>query len=148
MIRFFHSNRRSCSNFHALTSQPGADRQIDDTVNSIKEQIRLACYGSKDLVQLAATQSGVKDKIAQHWIEVLLDKARQRQQELLFDRETRDPKLNERMSKKDRKDLKEKIKRTIQTELWSWIVTQPPSSFEKLAENDRGCFLSSSVLFV
>lgn len=106
-------------------------------MESIKDQLRLACYGSKDLVQLAATQTGVKDKISQYWIEVLVAKAQEEQHKKLFDRTMRDPILNTRMKKEERSKKREEIKRDIQDDLYKWIVKQPPESFEKLAKDDR-----------
>jgi hypothetical protein len=40
----------------------------------VKAQIRLACYGKWEDVQLNMSESGVKDKISQHWIEMMLNK--------------------------------------------------------------------------
>jgi hypothetical protein len=122
------------NNYH---SQPGRPRRIYETVDSIKAQFRLACYGSKDLVQQAARQTGVKDKISQYWIDILLAKAQEEQHKMLVNRSTRDPIFNTRMEPEDRSRMREQIKRNIQTKLYKWVVKQPPDSYEKLLQNDR-----------
>lgn len=40
------------------------------------EQIRLSTYGVEARVEALQTSTGVKDKIAQYWIEILIGRAR------------------------------------------------------------------------
>lgn len=45
------------------------------------EQLRLATYGVASHVTALQTKTGTKDKIAQHWIDMLIQKARDKQAE-------------------------------------------------------------------
>ncbi|KAJ6583705.1 hypothetical protein B0H10DRAFT_1833406, partial [Mycena sp. CBHHK59/15] len=47
------------------------------TKATLEEQIRLAMYGVEAPISRLQTATGVKDKVAQHWIDILLEKARQ-----------------------------------------------------------------------
>ncbi|TEB15367.1 hypothetical protein FA13DRAFT_1876169 [Coprinellus micaceus] len=117
--------------------KPGTNRKINDTVSSIEAQLRLACYGAKETIKMAATQSGVKDKISQYWIDRLLQMAKEKHTVMLKNRSTRDPRLNEVIPvREDRKRLVNGIKRGIQTDLWNWLVKQPAESYAKLAPSD------------
>ncbi len=62
-------------NSTCLYTQTGLPRSAAETLASIREQLRLATYGVAAHVEELQTKSGVKDKIAQHWIAILLAKA-------------------------------------------------------------------------
>lgn len=47
----------------------------------VAEQIELAMHGVAKSVEKRQTATGTKDKIAQYWIDILLDKARQMKSE-------------------------------------------------------------------
>ncbi|KAJ7488709.1 hypothetical protein B0H11DRAFT_2405755 [Mycena galericulata] len=97
----------------------------------------MACLGNKSAVEESQTLSGVKDKISQHWIKLLLEEAKDLHQIQLSTRETRDPRFNDTKFKGDaRNALKIQIKRQIQQKLWDHLVQQP-YEFVPLLENDR-----------
>ncbi|KAL0064675.1 hypothetical protein AAF712_008373 [Marasmius tenuissimus] len=58
----------------------GTPRNVHEIRSCVLEQIKLASFGVKDPVESLQTKTGVKDKIAQHWIDILLAEARKRQQ--------------------------------------------------------------------
>ncbi|KAJ7795971.1 hypothetical protein B0H14DRAFT_2391105 [Mycena olivaceomarginata] len=92
---------------------PGVPRDKMGTVQIIRWQIWTACSGDKSAVETSYSQTGIKDKIAQHWIQTLLKCRR-----------------SARLLKGDaRKSVKQEILRMIQLELWDWVVSQPNESF-------------------
>ncbi|KAL0563008.1 hypothetical protein V5O48_019070 [Marasmius crinis-equi] len=60
--------------------QPGTPRNVHDIRQCVLEQLRLASLGIKDRVETLQTESGVKDKMSLHWISILLEEARKRQE--------------------------------------------------------------------
>ncbi|KAJ7099940.1 hypothetical protein B0H15DRAFT_771035 [Mycena belliarum] len=58
-------------------SPPGRPRNVEDIRNCVLEQISLATYGVAARVEELQTATGTKDKIAQHWINILIEKARE-----------------------------------------------------------------------
>ncbi|KAG6818880.1 hypothetical protein H0H93_000679 [Arthromyces matolae] len=118
--------------------QPGEPRKKIETIETIKSQVRLACLGVREPVQTLSTQTGVKDKIATYWIEILLAKAQAAQKIRIKDISSRDHRLNDKkIGKEARKEIKESITRSIQNELWDWVLSQPEASYNKLASDDR-----------
>ncbi|KAI0697348.1 hypothetical protein BC835DRAFT_1405669 [Cytidiella melzeri] len=108
---------------------PGTPRNADDTACVIREQLRVACRGNKDAVQSIQTRTGVKDKLAQFWVEHLLASAREQQDHLLKDPPTRDSRLNDKGLKGDaRKAVRLEVIDTIQDSLWNWFVDLPPEA--------------------
>ncbi|KAI0682681.1 hypothetical protein BC835DRAFT_1424141 [Cytidiella melzeri] len=108
---------------------PGTPRNADDTACVIREQLRVACRGNKDAVQSIQTRTGVKDKLAQFWVEHLLASAREQQDHLLKDPPTRDSRLNNKGLKGDaRKAVRLEVIDTIQDSLWNWFVDLPPEA--------------------
>ncbi|KAJ6550496.1 hypothetical protein DFH09DRAFT_1248846 [Mycena vulgaris] len=93
-----------------LSLQPGVPCQNDVTIQVIRWQVWMACLDNKSGLEASYTSTGVKDKISQHWISELLEKAK-------------------------RAALKSQIKYRIQQELWDWVVQQP-NEFIPLPEND------------
>jgi hypothetical protein len=59
--------------------QPGQPRNVEDIRSCVLAQIRLATYGVATHVEALQTSTGTKDKIAQHWIDILIQKARETQ---------------------------------------------------------------------
>lgn len=97
-------------------------------MQTLREQLRLACLGNKDVVQQLQTQTGVKDKVAQFWIEHLLALAREQQDVCMKDTVTRDPRLNDKAIKGDaRKTIKLQITAVIQDDLWNRLLELPPN---------------------
>ncbi|KAJ7792622.1 hypothetical protein B0H14DRAFT_3094163 [Mycena olivaceomarginata] len=102
---------------------PGTPRKPEETVVKIKEQIRAACRGVATAVEVLQTESGVKDKIAMHWIEQLIEKARAINQERVFNHDTRDARLNDSKIKGPaREKIKQEIIDKTQEELFAWIL--------------------------
>jgi hypothetical protein len=97
----------------------------------------MACLGNKSALDASYTLTGVKDKISQHWISVLLEKAKAAHLEQLSNKDTRDSRLNNPQLKgEERIALKANIKHRIQKELWDWVIQQP-GEFILLPANDR-----------
>ncbi|KAK7040964.1 hypothetical protein R3P38DRAFT_3452826 [Favolaschia claudopus] len=112
--------------------KPGNPRTPAATVRTIKRQIWAACTGVRDAVDEFQTSTGVKDKTALFWIEKLILKARELQQE----RFKTDPRLKDKKIKGDaRKAIKIRIKDHIQWQLYSWVLLQPADRVEKLPRN-------------
>ncbi|KAJ7893949.1 hypothetical protein B0H14DRAFT_3125733 [Mycena olivaceomarginata] len=96
----------------------------------------MACLGNKSALDASYTLTGVKDKISQHWISVLLEKAKAAHLEQLSNKDTRDSRLNNSQLKgEERIALKANIKHRIQKELWDWVIQQP-GEFILLPAND------------
>ncbi|KAJ6473049.1 hypothetical protein C8R45DRAFT_1054844 [Mycena sanguinolenta] len=126
------THRETNEGYHALFA-PGTPRKPEETVAKIKEQIRAACRGVATAVEVLQTESGVKDKIAMHWIEQLIEKARGVNQEQVFNRNTRDPRLNDsRIKGPVRETIKQEILDKIQEELFTWVIIQPPDRYAEL----------------
>ncbi|KAI0359548.1 hypothetical protein OH77DRAFT_1472817 [Trametes cingulata] len=69
--------RESDDGYHELYTCGSAHRTVSDTRSEVQEQLRLACLGVEKPISNMQTRTGVKDKIACHWIEKLLARARQ-----------------------------------------------------------------------
>ena len=122
-----------------IVAQPGEPRTPAQTLEVIKRQIQTACLGVQDHVDAIQTATGIKDKIAVHWMEKLVTMARERQNSLINNQTTRDIRLNSnRLKGKDREDLKQALKEQIQQDLYSWVIMQPPDRFEKLGAENPG----------
>lgn len=129
-----------------LSSQAGEGRTPQGTVETIERQISVACLGVKEAVEKIQTETGVKDKTANFWIEQLLDKARKAQDDQLFNRAIRDPRLNDAKTKgATREDIKQAIKLNIQKELLDWVVRQPAGRFALLDQDSREFEFESKV---
>ncbi|KAK0421515.1 hypothetical protein EV421DRAFT_1894749 [Armillaria borealis] len=135
------SNEQKESNevYEALY-HPGDPRTCEQTIQSIRWQVWLACSGNQEAVRNASSTSGVKDKISQHWIEILLAKAKAAQQDRVKNVETRDPRLNNPALKgANCKAVITALVDEIQQELWDWCVQQPRDSYESLSPDDPTC---------
>ncbi|KAF8994433.1 hypothetical protein BDZ89DRAFT_1179858 [Hymenopellis radicata] len=103
--------KESVEGYEALF-HPGVPRECEKTISVIRKQIWLACHGDQGGIGQAILNAKLKN------------------------RETRDQRLNERMSREDRKSLTEEITATVGTELWEWVVRQPQDDYEQLAVDD------------
>jgi len=82
------------------------------------------------------TSTGIKDRVAQFWIEVVLLRAQAERKQRVNDKTTRDTFLNDKTIKGgERKALKEQIVVDIQRETWEWLVCQPSESLDKNCGN-------------
>ncbi|KAI0364688.1 hypothetical protein BV20DRAFT_955723 [Pilatotrama ljubarskyi] len=119
----------------------GTQRTTEKTVSAIREQLLAACLGVQEGVDQLQTKTGIKDKITQYWIDQLIPKARSMQHVRLVELESRDVRLhNPSLKGDDRKALKDEIKKEIQSELFGWLIEQPPHTFSMipLSEASRG----------
>ncbi|KAJ6541283.1 hypothetical protein B0H10DRAFT_2392153 [Mycena sp. CBHHK59/15] len=57
----------------------GAPRNVEEIRTCVLEQLRLATRGIAAHIEALQTSTGTKDKIAQHWIEILITKSRELQ---------------------------------------------------------------------
>ncbi|KAJ7683329.1 hypothetical protein B0H17DRAFT_1137819 [Mycena rosella] len=59
--------------------EAGAPRNVEEIKACVLEQLRLATRGIASHVEALQTSTGTKDKIVQHWIEILIAKSREMQ---------------------------------------------------------------------
>ncbi|KAJ7302555.1 hypothetical protein DFH08DRAFT_926143 [Mycena albidolilacea] len=131
------SHRETDTGYHALFS-PGKPRTPEETITRIKQQIKAACLGVESAVETLQTETGVNDKIAAHWIRLLITKARDIQQDKVYNRTTRDPRLNDKHIKGvEREQIKQAIIAEIQNELFAWVILQPEDRYQALSEESR-----------
>ncbi len=81
-----------------ITFQPAAPRSGENILGEVKNQVKLACLGIAQNVQIEQTKTGVKDAYTQHWIDDLIGRAR-----------------------KLRNDYPERTTTEIQNELLVWV---------------------------
>jgi hypothetical protein len=96
---------------NCASKQRGTLRTADGTRAEIEEQIRTACYGVASNVEKLQTATGTKDKIAQYWIEILLQKARE---------------------KKTQPNPEKKSPKQLAEELYEWFKDQPGEKLNPL----------------
>ncbi|KAL6299568.1 hypothetical protein BKA93DRAFT_742110 [Sparassis latifolia] len=129
-------DRETDEGYHAHF--PGIPRTPEKTWHIIQQQFRTACLGVQDAVDAIQTSTGVKDKIATYWIEQLIGKARELQHTRISNKATHDERLNARISKHARAQLKLDLKREIQDELMNWVISQPTESYANLSPDHPG----------
>ena len=56
--------------------QPGEARTSEKTLRHVEAQVQIACLGVAERVKELQTSTGIKDTFTQHWIEELIDRAR------------------------------------------------------------------------
>ncbi|KAJ7144573.1 hypothetical protein C8R44DRAFT_602437 [Mycena epipterygia] len=126
------AERETDEGYHAQF-EPGIPRTPEETVQTIKDQIFTACLGVQDAVDAIHTRTGVKDKTAVFWIDQLIDKARKVQHERISDPRTRDARFNDtNLTTPAKAEIKAEVKKQIQTELFDWVIMQPPERYAKL----------------
>lgn len=121
---------------NSCPTQGGKPRAAADTVASIHAQIRAAGLGVAKTVAEMQTESGVKDPLAEFWIQKLIVLAREKQQVRIRNPATRDPRLNPRRVL-NRPAIVSEIEAEIQEELMRWLVTQPDADFQCLPPDSR-----------
>lgn len=91
--------------------------------------------------------TGVKDKISEHWIAILVKRSRELQQARIYNQQTRDPRLSDKNLKgAEREELKTQILAEIQSELFNWLTQQPSHLYEALPKDSRECLLAYETL--
>lgn len=84
----------------------------------------------------------MKDKTAQFWIDQLIQKSRDLQHIRLINSGTKDRRLLDKNLKGDAlQSVKLEIKKTIQRELFDWVITQPAAEYEKLPADSCAFFV-------
>ncbi|EJD42815.1 hypothetical protein AURDEDRAFT_67175 [Auricularia subglabra TFB-10046 SS5] len=86
-------------------------RGAETTLNSVKQQFKVACDGFATNIKEEQTESGVKDRIAEYWIQQLLDRAKE-------------------LKAGDRSRSKE----SIADELLKWLYDQPGDKWNVLLD--------------
>ncbi|OBZ68616.1 hypothetical protein A0H81_11585 [Grifola frondosa] len=111
---------------------PGPPRTAVATTQAIIRQLHTAARGVSNAVSALQTQTGVKDKLAEFWIQKLLEHAGQLRGIRLQNRHTRDQRLNIPRNP-DRAKIINEIEDEIEGEMICWLMTQPPESHAALA---------------
>ncbi|KAJ6610166.1 hypothetical protein B0H10DRAFT_2293750 [Mycena sp. CBHHK59/15] len=75
------NDEKECPNGYHSFYETGQPRNVEEIRSCVLTQIRLATYGVAAHVDALQTETGTKDKIAQHWIEILIQKSREMQVE-------------------------------------------------------------------
>ncbi|KAJ7215182.1 hypothetical protein C8J57DRAFT_1600480 [Mycena rebaudengoi] len=70
---------RECPDGYHSFYEPGKPRNVLEIRHCVLEQLQLATLGVASHVEALQTQTGTKDKIAQHWIGILIQKSREMQ---------------------------------------------------------------------
>ncbi|OBZ68724.1 hypothetical protein A0H81_11403 [Grifola frondosa] len=118
------------------TYYPGPPRTAGVTTQAIIRQIHTAGRGVANAVSALQTQSGIKDKLAEFWIQKLLEHAGQLRVIRLQNRHTRDQHLNIARNP-DRAKIISEIEDEIEAEMVGWLMTQPPESYAALPVDSR-----------
>lgn len=106
---------------------------MGQTVDEIKSQIRLATTDTEGAVIEAQKKSGIKDRIAQHWIELAIVKRRELNKMRITNAQTKDPRLTTKaLTKDEREIMKLTIQKEISDEVFEWIIQQPPHQYNAL----------------
>jgi hypothetical protein len=80
----------------------------------------------------------VKDKISVHWISQLIEKAREKQREQVYNHDTRDSRLSDpKIKGEKREEIKQGILEAIQEELYNWVIIQPSHRYDALDQHSR-----------
>ncbi|KAF7975164.1 hypothetical protein HWV62_10347 [Athelia sp. TMB] len=112
---------------------PGTPREVSATVEAIEIQLFTACLGAGEPVKVLQTDTGIKDKTAQYWIDQALLRASELKRQHITDPITKDTRLKDRKLKGDaREAVKTEIALAVQKEVYSWLLQQPEKSYELL----------------
>ncbi|KAF7773556.1 hypothetical protein Agabi119p4_5723 [Agaricus bisporus var. burnettii] len=125
--------RETDEGYHALYQLPlDKVREPEKTVNIIKGQLEIAAMGVQSRVTALGTENGVKDMIAELWIPQLIQKAQEEQHSRIENEATRDSRFNMKLSQKQAREMKIKIKNEIQQDLIQWLIKQPEDRYQML----------------
>ncbi|KAJ6601678.1 hypothetical protein B0H10DRAFT_1958311 [Mycena sp. CBHHK59/15] len=73
------NEEKECPDGYHSFYQAGRPRNVEDIRSCVLSQLSLATYGVASHVDALQTSTGTKDKIAQHWIDILILKSREMQ---------------------------------------------------------------------
>ncbi|KAI0692911.1 hypothetical protein BC835DRAFT_1520799 [Cytidiella melzeri] len=119
--------------YHSLYKE-GVARTADETAREIVSQLVAATRGNEQNIEAMQTASGIKDPIAQFWIQQLIQKARSLHHKHISNAETQDSRLKDRKLKgQARQAVKNEISDNIERELVKWLTEQPAHRYSKLA---------------
>ncbi|KAJ7483006.1 hypothetical protein B0H11DRAFT_1862828 [Mycena galericulata] len=76
------NEEKECPDGYHSFYETGQPRNVEEIRSCVLAQIRLATLGIAAHVEALQTASGTKDKIAQHWIDILIQKSREMQAEM------------------------------------------------------------------
>jgi hypothetical protein len=96
-------------------------------MHAIEQQLWAACSGVQSSVDVLQTKTGVKDKIAQHWINILVPTARQLLQQALSS-----PVTSGSSNRNTSPQHKADVTAAIQQVLFRWLIQQPPERYNAL----------------
>jgi len=115
-------------------NQPDKEkRTVQETVDTITSQLQMACRGVAQTVSDLQTDTGIKDKMAQFWINQVLERSSNLVSGRVTDSTTRDPRLNDRScSTEQKKGIRDSLKSQIQQETYEWLITQPSKKWDEL----------------
>lgn len=120
---------------------------MEDTISTIKKQLTLACCGVAQHVSDLQTETGIKDKTAQFWIDRALKRSSDLVATRIKNRATRDTRLNSnRVPKEQKQAIRKELKERIKEETLTWLVSQPRERWEKLPEDSRMCYFATGHL--
>ena len=125
--------------------QPDKEKQtVQETVNIIMQQLWLACWGMVQLVSDLQTETCIKDKTAQFWVDQVLEWSLGQVTNRVTNSTTRDSWLgNHAYSAEQKQEIQDLLKSRIQEETYNWLLTQPKEKWDELPEQSRA-FCSQS----
>ncbi|KAI0682833.1 hypothetical protein BC835DRAFT_1524436 [Cytidiella melzeri] len=119
--------------YHSLYKE-GVARTADETAREIVSQLVASTRGNEQNVEAMQTASGIKDPIAQFWIQQLIQKARSLHHKHISNAETQDSRLKDwKLKGQARQAVKNEISDNIERELVKWLTEQPAHRYSKLA---------------
>lgn len=121
---------------------------MEETVDVIKKQLILACCGVAQHVSDLQTETGIKDKTAQFWIDQVLKRSSELAATRVTNSDTQDPRLNSsRCPTEQKQAIRKQLKERIKEETFNWLVSQPKERWEKLPEGSRMSYSVIRCLF-
>jgi len=113
-------------------------RTVQETIDTITNQLLVACRGVAQTVLDLQTDTGIKDKKAQFWVNQALERSSNLVSSRVTDSTTRDSRLNgNSYSMEQKKEIQDSLKSQIQQETYDWLLTQPREKWDKLP--DESC---------
>jgi hypothetical protein len=83
------------------------------------------------------TDTGIKDKMAQFWIDQVLERSSSLITARVTDSTTRDPRLNDHSYQEEKQAIQDSLKCQIQEETNDWLITQPKEKWDELPEQSH-----------
>ncbi|KAI0684953.1 hypothetical protein BC835DRAFT_1408984 [Cytidiella melzeri] len=99
---------------------------VPETVAEITAQLVAATHGVAKTVETMQTKSGIKDAIAQHWIDKLIAQSRLMHEERMTNPLTQDPRF------KDRRLIGPARQAVRKQELMRWLTEQPTHRYRNI----------------